>query len=273
MKKLLLVFIFLMLTNLAFATFENQGSSAKSWSLGGCGITLISEPSLFVQNPALLGSFEKIGFQINWSRLFEISELSLSEGNLVFPFKKFDFGLSASIFGEKDYYQEMVLTFGAGYKFPKNLSIGANLKYLRVSYSPAYSYFSTISLDAGILFEPKKGVIFGLSYQNLNQPHLAKNYDDIPNLLSCGISFSLIKDFDLFFEIEKEKKYPVIYHFGQKINITDFFSFRLGLQTQPARYSFGFGLNWKKMQLDWAYLSHPTLGESQKVSWGMELGK
>ena len=273
MKNFLFLFLFLGLYNFSWASFEAQTGSAKTFSLGGCRTVLTGEPSLFVQNPALLGSFDKIGMQISYSQLFELSELSLSEASFVLPYKKFRFGLGASIFGEKDYYQEIILSFGTGYKLPNNISLGANLKYFRVSYSAVYSYFSTLGLDAGLLYEPKKELKIGLTYQNLNQPHLARNYEDIPNLLALGICLAPIKDFSLIFELEKEKNYQMSYHFGQKINITNYFSLRLGLQAQPAQLSFGFGVNWKKMQLDWGYLTHPVLGGSQKVSWGMWLGK
>jgi hypothetical protein len=261
----------------ALAAFDDCGTSAKTLSLGHASVALGDEASVISTNPGGLGFFKKSGFQASLSRLFDLDELSEKEFYLVYPFKSFSFGGGTYIFGKTDYYQEMVLTLAFGYALKDYLSFGSNLKYMRVSFSPTYKALSAWGTDFGAIFKLDDKVQFGMVIKNFNQPELLDNSDDIPTLFSSGIAVFPYKEVNLVFDFSYDKIYKGQLHFGQEIKLIKNLPLRFGIQTSPARYAFGVGFDFEKMDIDYAYINHPVLGGSHKLSfsfsWGNKIGK
>lgn len=276
-KKLFCFLIFSFYSFPAFAAFDNCGTSAKALSLGHACVALGDEASVISTNPGGLGFFKKIGFQASISRLFDLDELSEKEFYLVYPFKSFSFGGGTYIFGKTDYYQEMVLTLAFGYELKDYLSFGSNLKYMRVSFSPTYMALSVWGTDFGAIFKFDDKVQFGMVIKNFNQPELLDNSDDIPTIFSSGIAVFPYEEVNLVFDFSYDKRYKGQLHFGQEVKLIKNLPLRFGIQTSPARYALGVGFNFEKMNVDYAYLNHPVLGGSHKVSfslsWGSKIAK
>ena len=276
-KKLFCFLIFSFYSFPAFAAFDNCGTSAKALSLGHACVALGDEASVISTNPGGLGFFKKIGFQASLSRLFDLDELSEKEFYLVYPFKSFSFGGGTYIFGKTDYYQELVLTLVFGYELKDYLSFGSNVKYMRVSFSPTYMALSVWGTDFGAIFKFDDKVQFGMVIKNFNQPELLDNSDDIPTIFSSGIAVFPYEEVNLVFDFSYDKRYKGQLHFGQEVKLIRNLPLRFGIQTSPARYAFGVGFNFEKMNVDYAYLNHPVLGGSHKVSfslsWGSKIAK
>jgi hypothetical protein len=276
-KKLFCFLIFSFYSFPAFAAFDNCGTSAKALSLGHACVALGDEASVISTNPGGLGFFKKIGFQASLSRLFDLDELSEKEFYLVYPFKSFSLGGGTYIFGRANYYQEMVLTLAFGYELKDYLSFGSNLKYMRVSFSPTYMALSVWGTDFGAIFKFDDKVQFGMVIKNFNQPELLDNSDDIPTIFSSGIAVFPYEEVNLVFDFSYDKRYKGQLHFGQEVKLIKNLPLRFGIQTSPARYALGVGFNFEKMNVDYAYLNHPVLGGSHKVSfslsWGSKIAK
>jgi hypothetical protein len=58
---------------------------------------------------------------------------------------------------------------------------------------------------------------------------------------------------------------------GQEYRPAETLALRAGFRTAPARYSFGFGANYKFFSFDYGYTSHPVLGGENsfglRVKW------
>ena len=256
----------------ALAAFDNCGASAKALSLGHASTALVDEASVVSANPAGLGFFNRTGFQVSLSRLFEIDELSEKEFYLVYPFNSFSFGGGTYIFGKANYYQETVLTFAFGYKLKDYLSFGSNLKYMRVSFSPTYKALWALGADFGAIVKLDNKVQLGAVVKNFNQPQLLDNSDDIPTVFSSGIAVFPFEEVTLIFDFSYDKRYKGQLHFGQEVKLIKNLPLRFGIQTSPARYAFGVGFNFEKMNVDYAYLSHPVLEGSHKLSFSFSWG-
>jgi hypothetical protein len=255
-----------------FAAFDNCGASAKAVSLGSASVALGDEASVISTNPGALGFLNQIGFQVSLSQLYDLNELSEKEFYLVYPYKFFSFGGGTYIFGKKDYYQEMVLTLAFGYALKDYLSFGSNLKYMRVSFSPNYKTLSTWGMDFGALVKIDNKVQLGTVVKNFNQPELLDNSDDIPTIFSSGIVVFPYEEVTLAFDFSFDERYKGQLHFGQEVKLIRNLPLRFGIQTSPSRYAFGVGFNFDKMNVDYAYLSHPVLGGTHKISLSF-LGK
>jgi len=265
-RKLIFLLLLLFYPILTQGAFDNCSTSAKALSLGQASVALGDEASVISTNPGGLGFFKKIGFQASLSRLFDLDELSEKEFYLVYPFKSFSLGGGTYIFGKTNYYQEMVLTLALGYKLKDYLSFGSNLKYMRVSFSPTYKALSALGADFGAIFKFDDKVQFGMVIKNFNQPKLPDNSDDILTIFSSGIAVFPFEEVTLTFDFSYDNIYKGQLHFGQEVKLIKNLPLRFGIQTSPARFAFGVGFDFEKMNVDYAYLNHPVLGGSHKLS-------
>ncbi len=226
----------------AWAAFDNYGSSARVLSLGGASAASADEPSIMQINPGALGFLQQKGIQASLSRLYDLDELSEKEIYLAFPYNKFAFGAGFYVFGKRDYYQENVLNLALAYRIGDKLSFGSNLKYMRVSFSPAYNALSSFSVDIGSAYKVNEKLRLGIATKNINQPHLVENSSDIPANYCLGLTVFPFPEASLFLDLTYEDRYKEQFHLGQEICLLKNLPLRFGIQTSPARYAFGMGL-------------------------------
>ncbi len=251
----------------AWAAFDNYGSSAKVLSLGGASAASADEPSVMQINPGALGFLPQKGVQASISRLYDLDELSEKEIYLVLPQGRFTLGAGLYIFGKRDYYQESVANFALAYRVKDRLSFGINSKYMRVSFSPEYKALSAFSMDFGSAYRINGKLQLGFAARNINQPHLVKNSNDIPANYCLGLTVFPFPEASLLLDLTYEDRYKEQFHLGQEIKLLKNLPLRFGIQTAPARYAFGMGLNWNRFVFDYAYLNHSILGNTHKIGF------
>lgn len=271
----LLILFFLCSESLAL--FENEGLSARYLSLGGGCAALSDEPSIVGSNPGALGFYSKPSVELSWAQLFNLKELSASDFYFVYPFGRLlrinslTLGLGFNIFGESDYYQESTVSFAFGYKIKSYLSLGASFKYMRVSFPSPYSDFSGMGFDSGVLIRIQDKLQIGGVIKNLNKPRIVEGSDDVPRFWDLGVVVFPFKNVILVIDFFEDPKFDHQLRFGQEVVILKNLALRFGIQNEPVRYGVGTGFEWEKLKIDYAYLSHPTLGGSHKVSFSFEL--
>jgi hypothetical protein len=273
MRKFFFFFLILSIHSIpTLAAFDNCGSSAKSLSLGDASLALADEASVTSSNPAGLGFFDRAGFQASLSRLFELDELSEKELYLIYPLKSLSLGAGTYVFGKANYYQETILTFALGYRLKDYLSLGFSSKYMRVSFSENYKALSVLGMDFGAMVRIRDNVQLGAVVKNFNQPELVDESDDIPTVFSSGIAVFAFEEVTLAFDFSYDERNKEQLHFGQEVELIKNLPVRFGIQTSPARYAFGVGFNFERMTADYAYLNHPVLQGSHKLSFSFYWG-
>ena len=269
---ILLTSVFFLLAASAQGAFDNSSSSAKSLSLANACVALSDEPSVLSINPGALGFLRRKGFQAGISRLFELQELSERELYFAVPLRRFVLGAGLYVFGKRDYYQESVLRLAFAYRIKDRVSLGANFRYMRVSFSPRYVALSAISFDLGSTYKVNEKLQVGFAARNVNRPRLVKHSDDIPTNFSVGLAVFPFEEVTLLFGISYEERYREQLHFGQEIKLLKNLPLRFGIQTSPACYAFGVGFNFERLLFDYAYSNHSVLGDTHKISfsylWG-----
>ena len=272
-RVIFFTWVFLSFSVSAQSAFDNCGSSAKSLSLANACVALTDEPFVVSINPGGLGFLRGQGFQAGLSRLYELNELSEGELYFAVPFRRFALGAGLYVFGKSNYYQESVLSLAFACRMTERFSVGANLKYMRVSFSDEYEPLSAFSMDIGSVFKVNPKIQLGLGARNVNQPELVKNSDDIPTNVSFGLAVFPFEEVTLLFDLSYEDRYREQLHFGQEIKLLKNLPLRFGIQTSPASYAFGAGFNFDKLLLDYAYSNHSVLGDTHKISFSYLWGK
>ncbi|KPL01295.1 MAG: hypothetical protein AMJ91_00635 [candidate division Zixibacteria bacterium SM23_73_3] len=271
-KAIFFVFILFSFSTSAQAAFDNSFSSAKTLSLGNASVAMTDELSTILSNPGSLGFLQNKGFQASFSRLFDLDELSEKEFYVAFPYGSFSLGAGFYMFGKRDYYQESLLSFAFSYRIREHLSLGSNLKYMRVSFSSEYDALSTFSIDLGSTYKINNRFQVGFVAKNLNQPELVKSSDDISTNFSFGLAVFPFDEVTLLLDLTYEERHKEQLHLGQEIKLLENIPLRFGIQTSPARYAFGAGFNFDKLAFDYAYLNHSVLGDTHKFRfsylWG-----
>ncbi len=271
-RVIFFTWIFLSFSVPTRSAFDNYGSSAKSLSLANACVAFTDEPSVFLINPGALGFLQGKGFQASLSRLYQLDELSERELYLAIPFRRLVLGAGLYVFGKSNYYQESVLNLAFAYRMKNRVSVGANFKYMRVSFSDEYEALSAFSVDVGSTFKVNPEIQLGFAARNINQPELVKNSDDIPTNVSFGLAVFPFEEVTLLFDLSYEERYKEQLHLGQEIRLLKNLPLRFGIQTSPACYALGVGFNFDKLLLDYAYSNHSVLGDTHKISfsylWG-----
>ena len=273
---IIIAVILLVWNSEGFALFENEGLSARYLSLGGGCAALSDEPTLVASNPGGLGLYSKKGVELSWSQLFNLKELSATDLYFAYPLGRIlsvsslTLGLGLNIFGQSDYYQESIISFAFGCNIKNSLAFGASFKYMKADFPSPYSDFSAIGFDTGILIKIEDKIQIGGVIKNLNKPEVIEGSEDVPRLWDLGIAVFPFRDVTMTFDFVKDSWSDYQLKFGQEIMVLRRLALRFGIQTEPPRYAIGTGFEWENMKIDYAYLSHPVLEESHKVSFSFE---
>ncbi len=243
-------------------------------SLGNSSVALADEPSAFLANPGALGFVRHKGIQAGLARLYDLDDLAEAEMSAVFPFRRFCLGAAWSVFGKEDYYRESQFSLAFAYTATDLLSFGLNVKLMSVSFSSDYGSLSAFSVDLGSMWKLNSKVQMGLAAKNLNRPELVEGSDDIPTNFCLGLAVFPFKEVTLLLDLIYEDRYKEQLHLGQEITLVEKLPLRFGIQTGPARYALGAGFELGKLVLDYAYVNHSVLGNTNKISfsysWGAE---
>jgi hypothetical protein len=259
MNKLFVVFFFLISTiNLFSQSIRSAGM--------GCAYTALSNDVFSnIINPA---GTSKIGDR-SISAAISPSPYGLNELQTMYigyaePFTFGNIQITVSSYGF-DLFKKYITSICYAKTFINNFSLGLNLHY---DYYNIKNYGSSglFGVDIGTMIDIISGLNWGMSLSNINSPELGNDNDKTEQLFKMGLSYSPIKEFIMDIDIQKDLKYPANICFGFDYHIASPFSIRAGINTEPAQYSFGFGLLYLNFILDYAIILHNELGASHMFS-------
>ncbi|HKZ22111.1 MAG TPA: hypothetical protein VJ165_02795 [candidate division Zixibacteria bacterium] len=267
----ILSLIFLNLSGVQ-AAFEDQEIDSKSISLGNAFLSLCDNSNTVFLNPAGLVFLSKAQAYLGYSNAYGIAELSQTSVSIAYPKKSWGIGLGFSVFGKSDFYQEKIGVISGAYKFKDKFSVGLSIKYLILSASANYPELKAVSLDAGFRYKFLEKLELGGVVKNFNQPKLG-NLEKIPLNYNLGLAYYPLKEIALYLGYYDDADFKSQIRLGQETYLNKNLALRLGFQSQPSRYSLGFGLNWENFRFDYAYFNHSVLGATHKVGLTWEWGK
>lgn len=261
----LLIIVILLIPGSIYAKYDNFPSGGRSAGLGRASVTLSGFEAIY-NNQAGLVTCKRISAGFYYENHFLLNELSIKSGALIIPTLSGVFGLIISRFGF-ELYNESKICLAYAKSLGKNFSAGIQLDYIRAFIAENYGSKSIITFEAGFRAQLNKDLIIAA---HINNPTAAKlsSYNDerIPAIFRVGTSYAFSKKVLAYLEIEKNINYSPNIKAGFEYQIIEKTFLRAGIGTKPFIYSFGFGLNYKKIRIDIASSVHNILGYSPQLS-------
>lgn len=261
---------------LLFASNENTPIGGRSAAMANSSVTL-SDFWAIQNNQAGLADLSHIAIGLYYENRFMVKELSLRSGAFVLPTKSGVFGLNYNYFGYSKYNEQKI---GLAYAraFGEYFSMGLQLDYLSTRIAEDYGSNHAFTFELGIRTKISEGFVLAVHIFNPIGVKIENEYNErVPTIFKLGLSYKISDKLLLALETEKDLEFKPLIRGGFEYKIVEQAIIRIGYSTLPATtgsenfsisslYAFGFGLNLKKLQIDFSSSIHQTLGWSPQVS-------
>jgi len=265
MRMLLIIFITSISVNYIFAANDNTPAGARSAGIGNASVALYDFWAI-QNNQAGLSQINNISAGFYFENRFLIKDLGLCFGAFVLPTKSGVFGLSLKYFGNK-LYNETKAGLAFSRSFGKHFSAGIQLDYFSTSVGEGYGSNKLISFEAGIITKINDDLNIAVHVFNpIRIKFNDYNNERVPTILKLGLSYKFSDRIQAMLETEKDIDKKAIFKAGFEYLIIENIYVRAGITTNPTLYTFGFGINFKKLKIDFASSMHQTLGYSPQIS-------
>lgn len=276
MKLLTAICANVLICQVLFASNENTPIGGRSAAMANSSVTLSDFWSV-QNNQAGLADFSHMAVGLYYENRFMVKELSLRSGAFVLPTKSGVFGLSYNYFGYSMYNEQKI---GLAYAraFGQHFSMGLQLDYLSTRIAEDYGSNNTFTFELGIRTKISEGFVLAAHVFNPIGVKIENEYNEkVPTIFKLGLSYTLSDKLLFALETEKDLVYKPLIRGGIEYEIVEQAIVRIGYSTLPATtgsenfsisslYTFGFGLNLNKLQIDFSSSIHQTLGWSPQIS-------
>ena len=259
-----------------FASNDNTTIGGRSAALANSSVTLNDFWSVH-NNQAGLAYFDHIAVGFYYENRFMVKELGLRAGAFILPTKSGVFGLNYNYFGYTKYNEQKI---GLAYSraFGDRFSVGLQLDYLTTRIAEDYGSKNTFTFELGIRTKLSENFVIAVHVYNPIGVKIENEYNEkIPTIFKLGLSYQLSDKLLLALETEKDLIYKPLLRAGVEYKIVEQAIVRMGYSTLPSTtgsqnfsisslYAFGFGLNLKKLVIDFSSTVHQTLGWSPQIS-------
>jgi hypothetical protein len=222
-------------------------------------------------NQANLAYLKNPAAGVYYENRFLLKELSSKSVALALPVGTGVFGLYVNQFGY-ELYNESKFCLAYSKELSEKFSAGIGLDYLYTHIAEGYGSKGNVTFEAGIRSKLSSKLVLGAYIFNPVRARLSE-YDDerLPTIMKLGLLYSPSSKVNIAGEVEKDVKYKADVRAGIEYNVTKNIFLRAGMRTFPEVYSFGFGINYKKLRFDFASSVHSVLGYSPQVSMEYEI--
>ena len=249
-----------------FAQFDFPPMGGRSAALGGASVTLDDGMSAMSGN-ALLALADKATVGLGVRQEFLTKGMGYAMLGGVVPTGFGAASASLVYFGSSE-YNEQDMSLAYAMPIGKVAAFGAALHYLHSGTSdPYYDPVNKMTFSLSLGFSPSDDLQIG--FKTFNPIAVASDVPEgqrVPTLFCLGVSYRLIDDLLSVAEVEKRLDQQVALRFGLEYVFRDSYFFRVGVNTFPVVYSFGFGLDLNGIGVDIAAQIHNVLGLTPQMS-------
>lgn len=264
-KKTFLFLTFLTIILNTFAANDIFPTGGKSTAMAGASITNRDLWSAF-NNQAALADIRNISAGLIYENKFLLKELGTKAGVFALPINKGTFALSFSQFGFSLYNENKI---GLAYAMPlgKNFNAGVQIDYLMTQLAEDYGKKGLFTFEIGLLAKLSDKMYMGAQIYNPLRVKLTDYVEErIPSYIRFGMTYIFSKSVNLVVEAEKDINHKPIFKLGAEYEIVNNIYVRTGIASNPSIFSFGFGVNLKKIKIDFGTSKHTSLGYSPALS-------
>lgn len=271
----------------ASAQFLSIQSGARANGMGEVGVSLVNDVSASYWNPAGLVEVDRM--EIGLTHMLYIQSIGYDNVAYAMPVGKYGTlavsGLAlysgkiekTTEDGAGNYMatdesfntMESAVSVGYGARIAQDWAVGVNLK--TISQRIGDVSVSGFAGDAGLKYSVSKDIKAGLAVQNLGP---AINGDSLPTVVKAGCHMgmrSMIVAVDTDYALAGGMSYGA----GMEYSVMKMLAVRAGYNTRADTNKLtglhcGFGVNWKGMAFDYAFIPFGDLGSSNVLSIGMK---
>jgi hypothetical protein len=213
----------------------------------------------FSANSAALSSVKKFSTGVYSERRYLLEELSLFSMALVLPSDAGNFGVSADVFGGKN-YSEASCAFAYARTMAPGLSAGAQFHYYRISIL-AYGSAQALVGEAGLLYSPSEHWSVALNVYNPGGRALgAEQSERLPSVYSLGLGYDPSEKLSLCVDLRKEENQSIDMLAGLQYAFHQRFVARAGIASATSTAYLGLGFRLASMRIDATASLHPRAG-------------
>ena len=265
MKIVFSLFLLFILFKPAIASGEwiAQGGRAAGMGLSSAAV---SDFWSINNNQAGMAFYDKTAAGIYFENRFLIKEMGTQTGAFTLKTKYGMLGATVAYSGDENYSNTKA---GLAYalKFGDRFAAGIQLDYIGTKLGEEYGKRGNVTFDAGIMVKITDQLTFGAHTFNPMHVKLSDyNNERIPTCLNAGFGFAFSDKLLLTAEAYKNSAFPMELRTGAEYKLGNIAYARIGLSTNPARYTFGFGIIMKNITFDLSSSVHSQLGYSPQVS-------
>jgi len=256
--NILLVFI-LFVINIS----AQQNAGTRQIALANSDLYSPDVFSIF-NNPARLNKILNPQAGIYYSPApFEIQELAVAAAAYSHPTQFGTFSFGSMVFGF-DLYKETEIDFSYSRGINDCLDLGITFRYKNISIKN-YGSTGIILINLGTTLELSNSLAAAFIFENLTHTTLNNEPNQIPVVMSIGLTSRYIHDFLLSAAVRKEIGFNPSVRFGIEHSFLESFSLRFGVSNEPDLYYCGIGILYKLFEFGYAVSSHPDLGLTHQL--------
>lgn len=262
-----ILFLFWVCVQSAEAAFEFHGIGCRAVGLGGSYVALAEGPEGIFWNPAGLTQSNDSRISIFWGRLFTMQALSIRALGGVASTPLGSIGMGIEAYGGS-LYREVSVGVAYGWALGRSLSLGARLRYGRLSIK-GFGSSGMLCMDAGVCVQMVDALRWGLSVHNLAGERTAAPGERVARTVLMGIGGSPVDRIMLALDVRKDLRFPTQVGAGAEVLLSEALRFWTGVRGAPLLFSAGFGLHVDLLSIQYTVTYHGVLGASHYASFGI----
>jgi hypothetical protein len=268
----------------AAAYFEETEAGARAVSMGRAFVAVADDATALYWNPAGLARISRPEVLLDYSRPFVVEGLRGGFAGLAWPAAWGAMGAGwhhlgvADVVGEDLFYLSFARRSRLLGDRPWSLRYGFTVKAARIGYADSddadYGSETAFTGDLGIGLDGPKGVSLGYAVRNIAEPE----FDFVPGgggtaMLrrhDAGIAYRWHSDSKLVASMQSGDDGGMELRIGGEVVFYNVLYVRAGVT--GSRFAGGVGLASRRWRLESAFLTHPDLGVSYRVSLAIPFG-
>lgn len=255
----------LLIARAGFASGEWTPAGGRSAAIGMSSVAL-SDCWSVNNNQAGMAFFDRTAAGVYFENRFLVKEMGLQTGAFSLKTKHGMLGATIGYSGDANYNNT---TAGLAYamKLGNRFAAGIQLDYIGTALGEEYGKRSNLTFEAGIMAKMTEQLTFGAHVFNPLHVKISEFNDErIPTILNAGFGYEFSNKLLLTAEAFKNSEFPMELRTGAEYKFNKMAFARIGLGTNPFRYTFGFGIETKIFSFDLSSSVHQQLGYSPQAS-------
>ncbi len=270
MKQIILIVSILTISYFASAQSQVEIGARQS-GIGGSGLVLTDIWSSY-HNQAGLADLSGLSVGLFYSNLFNVDAFRQSAFAIAVPTEKYgSAGINYTYSGDS-YSNFSKFGFAYAKRLGKRFTAGIQMDYFRRA-QLTYGVTGVAVGEIGLIAEPVENLFIAAHVFNPWRSKFSGTDESMTSILRIGAGYKFSEKVLFTIEGEKDIEQDAVVRAGTEYNIAAGLFLRVGVATNPTKYSFGLGYNYKGVILDLAYINHNFLGYYMQFGLGYTINK